>query len=78
MNLQELKGKEPEELLKQADKLGIENPSSLRKQDLMFSILKTNKPGLIIINGYFNILARITAHSKPKPNNAPALVLCTK
>ena len=41
MNLQELKGKEPEELLKQADKLGIENPSSLRKQDLMFSILKT-------------------------------------
>ena len=41
MNLQELKGKEPQELLKQADKLGIENPSSLRKQDLMFSILKT-------------------------------------
>ena len=41
MNLQELKGKEPEELLKQADKLGIENPSSLRKQDLMFAILKT-------------------------------------
>ncbi|MDC0045520.1 transcription termination factor Rho [Pelagibacteraceae bacterium] len=41
MNLQELKSKEPEDLLKQADKLGIENPSSLRKQDLMFSILKT-------------------------------------
>ena len=41
MNLQELKGKEPQELLKQADKLGIENPSSLRKQDLMFAILKT-------------------------------------
>jgi len=41
MNLQELKSKDPEELLKQADKLGIENPSSLRKQDLMFSILKT-------------------------------------
>ena len=41
MNLQELKGKEPEELLKQADKLGIETPSSLRKQDLMFAILKT-------------------------------------
>ena len=37
MNLQELKGKEPQELLKQADKLGIENPSSLRKQDLMFA-----------------------------------------
>ena len=41
MNLQELKSKNPEELLKQADELGIENPSSLRKQDLMFSILKT-------------------------------------
>ncbi len=41
MNLQELKGKDPQELLKQADKLGIENPSSLRKQDLMFAILKT-------------------------------------
>ena len=41
MNLQELKSKDPEELLKQADKLGIENPSSLRKQDLMFAILKT-------------------------------------
>ena len=40
MNLQELKNKDPEELLKQADKLEIENPSSLRKQDLMFAILK--------------------------------------
>ena len=40
MNLQELKIKEPEELLKQADKIGIENPSALRKQDLMFAILK--------------------------------------
>ena len=40
MNLQELKIKDPEELLKQANKLEIENPSSLRKQDLMFAILK--------------------------------------
>ena len=40
MNLQDLKNKEPEDLLKQADTLNIENPSSLRKQDLMFSILK--------------------------------------
>jgi transcription termination factor Rho len=40
MNLQELKNKEPEELLKQAGKIGIENPSSFRKQDLMFAILK--------------------------------------
>ncbi len=40
MNLQDLKNKQPEELLKQADELEIENPSSLRKQDLMFAILK--------------------------------------
>jgi len=40
MNLQDLKNKQPEELLKQADTLKIENPSSLRKQDLMFAILK--------------------------------------
>ena len=40
MNLQDLKNKEPEDLLKQADTPNIENPSSLRKQDLMFSILK--------------------------------------
>jgi len=40
MNLQELKNKDPEELLKQADNLGIESPSSFRKQDLMFAILK--------------------------------------
>ena len=40
MNLQDLKKKEPEELLKQAGELGIENPSAFRKQDLMFAILK--------------------------------------
>ena len=38
--IQNLKNKEPEDLLKQADTLNIENPSSLRKQDLMFAILK--------------------------------------
>ena len=40
MNLQDLKIKDPEDLLKQADKLEIENPSALRKQDLMFAILQ--------------------------------------
>ena len=40
MNLKELKIKDPEELLQQANNLEIENPSSLRKQDLMFAILK--------------------------------------
>ena len=40
MNLQELKRKEPEKLLQQAEELNIENASSFRKQDLIFAILK--------------------------------------
>ena len=40
MNLQELKKQTPEELIAQAEKLGIENPSTLRKQEILFSILK--------------------------------------
>ena len=40
MNLQDLKKKNLKTLLKQAEELGIENPSSYRKQDLMFAILK--------------------------------------
>ena len=40
MNLKELKQKSPTELLTQAEDLGIEDASSMRKQDLMFAILK--------------------------------------
>src|ERR1700735_3009653 len=40
MNLQELKQKTPAELLAFAEDLQIENASSLRKQDMMFAILK--------------------------------------
>ena len=40
MNLQELKVKSPAELLAFAEELMIENASSLRKQDMMFAILK--------------------------------------
>ena len=40
MNLKELKTKKPEDLLKKAEELEIENASSLRKKDLMFAILK--------------------------------------
>src|SRR3981189_3755694 len=40
MNLQELKKKTPADLLAQAEELQIENASSLRKQDMMFAILK--------------------------------------
>ncbi|WP_422369303.1 transcription termination factor Rho [Pelagibius sp.] len=40
MNLQELKAKSPADLLAFAEELEIENASALRKQDMMFAILK--------------------------------------
>jgi transcription termination factor Rho len=40
MNLQELKKKTPPELLTYAEELNIENASNLRRQDMMFAILK--------------------------------------
>ena len=40
MNLQELKKQSPSDLIAQAEKLGIENPSTLRKQEILFAILK--------------------------------------
>jgi len=41
MHLAELKAKTPSDLLSYAESLQIENASSLRKQDMMFAILKT-------------------------------------
>ncbi len=40
MNLQELKDKSPADLISEAEKLGVENPSTLRKQEILFAILK--------------------------------------
>ena len=40
MNLQELKKLNPADLITRAEKLGIENPSTLRKQEILFAILK--------------------------------------
>ena len=40
MNLDVLKKKSPAELITQAEKLEIENPSTLRKQEILFAILK--------------------------------------
>ena len=40
MNLKDLKQKSPTELLTKAEELNIEDASSMRKQDLMFAILK--------------------------------------
>lgn len=41
MHLKDLKQKSPAEVLLVAEGLGIENASSMRKQDMMFAILKT-------------------------------------
>jgi len=40
MHLQDLKTKKPAELVSMAEEMGIEGASTLRKQDLMFAILK--------------------------------------
>ncbi|HKY19541.1 MAG TPA: Rho termination factor N-terminal domain-containing protein, partial [Rhizomicrobium sp.] len=40
MKLQDLKNKKPADLLAFAEELEIENASSMRKQDMLFAILK--------------------------------------
>jgi transcription termination factor Rho len=51
MNLAELKQKSPAELLQLAEELEIENASSLRKQDMMFAILKELADQDVVITG---------------------------
>jgi len=51
MNLQELKQKSPSDLLAYAEDLSIENASSLRKQEMMFAILKQLAENEVIISG---------------------------
>ena len=51
MNLQELKEKSPTELLQYAEELEVENASTLRKQDMMFAILKQLAENNIEISG---------------------------
>jgi transcription termination factor Rho len=51
MNLAELKQKSPAELLQLAEELEIENASSLRKQDMMFAILKELADQEVVITG---------------------------
>lgn len=58
MHLQELKRKSPADLLTFAEELEIENASAMRKQDLLFSILKklAEKEVAIYGNGVIEIL----------------------
>ena len=51
MNLQELKQKTPTDLLAFAEESGVENASILRKQDLLFAILKQLAESDITISG---------------------------
>ena len=51
MSLQELKDKSPADLLALAEKLEIENANSMRKQDMMFAILKTVADEAMEISG---------------------------
>ncbi len=51
MNLQELKQKTPTDLLAYAEELEIENASNLRKQDMMFAILKQLAENEVPISG---------------------------
>jgi transcription termination factor Rho len=51
MNLQELKRKTPAELLAFAEELEIENASTLRKQDMLFAILKQLAENDVPISG---------------------------
>ncbi|MBA1337877.1 MAG: transcription termination factor Rho [Pelagibacterales bacterium] len=58
MNLQELKKKSPADLILQAEKLEVENPSTLRKQEILFAILKklAQKNEQIIGGGVLEVL----------------------
>jgi len=51
MNLHELKQKTPIDLLAYAEELEIENASTLRKQDMMFAILKRLADNEVVISG---------------------------
>tara|TARA_Y100000817_G_scaffold85076_1_gene66063 strand:+ start:254 stop:1525 length:1272 start_codon:yes stop_codon:yes gene_type:complete len=78
MNLQELKKQSPSELISQAEKLGIENPSTLRKQEILFSILKklaekneqiTGGGVLEVLQDGFGFLRAIESNYLPGPDD---------
>ena len=55
MNIQELKLKSSEQLISQAEKLGIENASTLRKQEILFAILKkVAERKKLLVRVYYN------------------------
>ena len=51
VNLHDLKIKPPQELLEYAEKVGVDNPSALKKQNMLFAILKSLAEKNVIIEG---------------------------
>ena len=78
MNLQELKKLNPADLITQAEKLSIENPSTLRKQEILFAILKklaeknekiTGAGVLELLPDGFGFLRAIESNYLPGPDD---------
>ena len=51
VNLHQLKAMPPHELLAYAEKVGVDNPSALKKQNMLFAILKSLAEKNILIEG---------------------------
>ena len=78
MNIQELKKKSSEQLISQAEELGIENASTLRKQEILFAILKklaekneeiTGGGVLQLLQDGFGFLRAIESNYLPGPDD---------
>ena len=78
MNIQELKLKSSEQLITQAEELGIENASTLRKQEILFAILKklaqkneqiTGGGVLDVLQDGFGFLRAIESNYLPGPDD---------
>ena len=78
MNIQELKNTSSEELIVKAEKLDIENPSTLRKQEILFAILKKladNKEEITaggvleVLQDGFGFLRAIESNYLPGPDD---------
>jgi len=77
MNIQELKLKTSEQLITQAEELGIENASTLRKQEILFAILKkvaekeeiTGAGVLQLLQDGFGFLRAMESNYLPGPDD---------
>ena len=77
MNIQELKLKSSEQLITQAEELGIENASTLRKQEILFAILKkvaekeeiTGSGVLQMLQDGFGFLRAMESNYLPGPDD---------